>query len=239
MSLFKKSSAPQLDLETASKILEQTFEANNMKKNTIPLEVLVSYSTYRRERFSLQRTMLVLIMVLFLLLPLLFIPSSFTIEKDETTGRTYNPVYRLEVDSPMLVERINATIDGYNVPLYEVDAHVYFVEPPRNGEMIVTVTLANRQNHTESIEVTDVDREIPVAVSCVKDGDLVSLFLSDNHSGVDFQALEAYDLNGNKVVPVSVDPARGCVAFSTTADTLNVYVPDLAGNKLQLILSIP
>ena len=48
MSLFKKSSMPQLDPETASRILEQTFEANEMEKNTIPLEVLASYSNYRR-----------------------------------------------------------------------------------------------------------------------------------------------------------------------------------------------
>lgn len=239
MSLFKRSSAPQLDLETASRILEQTFEANHMEKSTIPLEVLASYSSYRKERFSLQRTMLVIIMVLFLMLPLLFIPSSFTIERDESSGRTFNPIYRLEVDSPMLVERINATIDGYNVPLYEVDSHVYFVEPSRNGEMTVTVTLANKQSRTEHIEVTDVDREIPVALSCVKEGELVYLYLSDNHSGIDFQTLEAYDLKGNKVAPVSVDPEKGCVTFPVKADTLNVYVTDLAGNKLQLILSIP
>ena len=65
MSLFKKSSMPQLDPETASRILEQTFEANEMEKNTIPLEVLASYSNYRRERFSLQRMLLIVIMLLF------------------------------------------------------------------------------------------------------------------------------------------------------------------------------
>ena len=112
MSLFKKSSMPQLDPETASRILEQTFEANEMEKNTIPLEVLASYSNYRRERFSLQRMLLIVIMLLFVLLPLLFIPASFTIGEDPTVGRDYNPVYALQVDSFMLVDRVNATIDG-------------------------------------------------------------------------------------------------------------------------------
>ena len=175
MSLFKKSSMPQLDPETASRILEQTFEANEMEKNTIPLEVLASYSNYRRERFSLQRMLLIVIMLLFVLLPLLFIPASFTIGEDPTAGRDYNPVYALQVDSFMLVDRVNATIDGYNIPIYEVDSHVYSIEPSRNGRMAVTVTLANRQSRTQYIDVTTVDREIPIATSCVKEDDLIYL----------------------------------------------------------------
>ncbi len=239
MSLFKKSSMPQLDPETASRILEQTFEANEMEKNTIPLEVLASYSNYRRERFSLQRMLLIVIMLLFVLLPLLFIPASFTIGEDPTAGRDYNPVYALQVDSFMLVDRVNATIDGYNIPIYEVDSHVYSIEPSRNGRMAVTVTLANRQSRTQYIDVTTVDREIPIATSCVKEDDLIYLYLSDDHSGVDFSALQAFDLNGNEIIPVSIDTASGCVTFFGVEDMLNIYVPDLAGNRLQLILSIP
>ncbi len=239
MSFFKKSSMPQLDPETVSRILEQTFEANEMEKNTIPLEVLASYSNYRRERFSLQRMLLIVIMLLFVLLPLLFIPASFTIGEDPTAGRDYNTVYALQVDSFMLVDRVNATIDGYNIPIYEVDSHVYSIEPSRNGRMAVTVTLANRQSRTQYIDVTTVDREIPIATSCVKEDDLIYLYLSDDHSGVDFSALQAFDLNGNEIIPVSIDTASGCVTFFGVEDTLNIYVPDLAGNRLQLILSIP
>lgn len=238
MKPFRKSSVPQLDFETASKILEQAFEANQMDNNSIPLEVLASYSSYRRDRFTLQRTILVMIMALFLLLPLLFIPSTFTINEDPTPVRNYNPVYRLEVDSFMLVERINATIDGYNIPVYEVDAHIYSIEPSRNGRMEVTVTLINRQTKTQYVDVTTVDREVPVATSCTKDGNLIHLYLSDGESGVDFQGIEAIDLNGNTITPVTVDSEKGCITFSDISDTLNVYVPDLAGNRLQLILSI-
>lgn len=238
MKPFKKSSVPQLDFETASKILEQAFEANHMESNTIPLEVLASYSNYRRDRFTLQRTILVIIMTLFLLLPLLFIPSSFTIGRDETLERNYNPIYRLEVDSFMLVDRVNASIDGYNIPVYEVDAHVYSIEPSRNGQMDVTVTLANGQMKTQSVEVTAVDREVPVATSCSREGNLIYLYLSDGESGIDFPAIQALDLDGQKIEPVSIDEATGCVVFSGEWETLNVYVPDLAGNQLQLILSM-
>ena len=79
MKLFKKPAVSQLDLEIASQILEQVFEANDMELNSISLEALASYSNYRKERFTLQRTILVIIMALFILLPRLFIPASFTI----------------------------------------------------------------------------------------------------------------------------------------------------------------
>lgn len=238
MKLFHKSSAPQLSFEQAGRILERAFEANEMENNTIPLEVLASYSNYRKERFTLQRTVLVVIMTLFLLLPLLFIPASFCISEDESMVQNYNPVYRLAVDSKMLVDRVNATIDGYNIPVYEVDSHVYSIEPSRNGQMSVTVTLINRQMMTQYVEVTGVDREVPTAVSCSKEGDELHLYLSDAGSGVDFSKIEAVDLDGNEIEPIAVDEETGCVILPAVSTTINVYVTDLAGNKLQLVLTI-
>lgn len=94
MKVFHRSSGPQLSFEEASRILERAFEANEMENNSIPLEVLASYSSYRKERFTLQRTILVIIMMLFILLPLLFIPAAFTVNMDETPGRNFNPVSR-------------------------------------------------------------------------------------------------------------------------------------------------
>lgn len=238
MKVFQKSSAPQLSYEAASRILERAFEANEMENNSIPLEVLASYSSYRKERFTLQRTILVVIMTLFILLPLLFIPAAFTVNVDETLGRNFNPIYKLTVDSMMLVDRVSATIDGFNIPVYEVDSHVYSIEPSRNGEMEVTVTLINKQTVTQRVDVTGVDREVPTADSCSKEGDELHLYLSDSGSGVDYSKIEAYDLDGNAIEPSAVNEQTGCVTLPAVSDTINVYVADLAGNKLQLILTI-
>lgn len=238
MKLFHKAPTPQLSFEEASRILEQAFQANEMENNTIPLEVLASYSNYRKERFTLQRTILVLIMTLFILLPLLFIPAAFRVNEDKALARNYNPVYRLEVDSPMLVGRVNATIDGYNIPVYEVDSHVYSIEPSRNGRMAVTVTLANRQTMTQYVDVTEVDREVPTVVSCSKKDDEIHLYLSDAGSGIDYAKIEAYGLDGKEIKPVEIDEEAGFVMLPAASDTVNVYVTDLAENKLQLILTI-
>lgn len=238
MKTFRKSSVPQLPLEEASKILAQALAANEMEGNSIPLEVLASYSSYRRERFSLQRAILLIIMILFLLLPLWFIPCSFTVNEDSALERDYNPVYRLEVDSFMMVSRVNATIDGYNIPVYEVDAHVYSIEPTRNGQMTITVTLLNKQTMTQYVDVNGVDREVPTAVSCTKEGDQIYLYLSDSGSGIDFSEIEAMDLQGQIIEAVSIDEEAGCIVFPANSDTMNVNVPDKAGNKLHLILTL-
>ena len=136
MKLFKKPAVSQLDLEIASQILEQVFEANDMELNSISLEALASYSNYRKERFTLQRTILVIVMALFILLPLLFIPASFTIN-DPSSQHGFNPVYRMEVDSFMLVERVTATIDGYHrTPNERADgSYRDFGKPPTHNSV--------------------------------------------------------------------------------------------------------
>ena len=67
---------------------------------------------------------------------------------------------------------------------------------------------------------------------------MVYLYLSDGLSGIDYDSLQAVSLTGEPVTPVSVEPQSGCVTFSNLEATINVYVSDLAGNRLQLILSL-
>lgn len=48
MKSTHKSSVPELSFEQAGRILERAFEANEMENNTIPLEVLASYSRLQK-----------------------------------------------------------------------------------------------------------------------------------------------------------------------------------------------
>lgn len=226
-----------LDQEVASKILENVFENNQVEPNSIPLEVLTSYSSYRKERFALQRTILVIMMVLFLMLPFLFIAPSFSIDTSDK-DYTSTPAYNLEVDTFMPVARITATIDGRNTPVYEVDSHKYSVEPVINGKMKVTVTLINKQQTTQYVDVTCVDMDVPVLVSSKWDKENIYLTMSDAGSGVNFSEIRATDLNGNTIKPLRTDPAKGLIVFKYPTEPVNVYIPDNAGNSLQLALSL-
>lgn len=240
MKLFNKPSKPQLDIDTASRILAQALESVDAEPNTISLDELIANGLYRKKRHIFQKVILAGVIALVLVLAFLYvisIPSSFTIQNQMAEG-DFNPVYRIIADSPMLVDRVNVAIDGHSIPVYEIESHVYSVEPSLNGQMEVTVTLANKNSSTQHVDVTNVDKENPVAIGCSKEGDLVFLYLSDNLSGIDYDNIKAATLTGETVEPASVDPSSGCVTFSNLTETVNVYVSDLAGNQLQLILSI-
>ena len=238
MTLFRKTmEEPQLNIESASRILENVFIENQVEPNSVPLEVLTSYSNYRRERFSTQRTILVIIMVLFFIIPFCFVPASFSINS-EADAHTANPTFTLNVETQMPVRRITAIINERNVPVYEVDNHVYSIEPTENGTMTVTVTLMNNQQETKSIEVSNVDVEAPVVVSNEVDNEYVYLYLSDSGSGIDYEGIQAVSLDGTVFKPAFYNETTGCVAFAYPSESLNVIIPDYAENSLQLILTI-
>lgn len=237
MTLFLKNKQPQLDIEEASKILENIFSASQVEPNTVPLEILTAYSNYRRERFSLQRTILVIIMVLFLLLPFLFIAPFFSIEL-KSPKDALNPSYQITLDTFMPVQRVTADIDGHNIPVYETASHIYSIEPSMNGHMTVSVTLINHQTISHSVDVDTVDVEAPLVVSNSVDQDNIYLYLSDAGSGIDYTGIKAIGLSGQEFSPVSYDPVSNCVAFAYPQESLNVYIPDHAGNTLQLILTV-
>lgn len=239
MTFFEKSTEqkPELNLDQADKILANVFEANDVEPNSIPLEILTSYSNYRRERFSLQRMVILIILVLFFMLPFLFIPSDFVIQPAAATNAT-NPTFTLEVTSPMLIKRVNASIDGRNIPVYEMDSHIYSIEPMVNGRMAVTVTLMNNQTTTQYIEVNNIDLEAPVILSSDVDHENVYLYLSDAGTGIDYEHIEGLKGDGSSIKPTSYDKKTGCVTFAYPKDTLNIIIPDFAENKLQLVLRV-
>lgn len=234
---FKKAADPQLDMDNANKILEKTFEANNMAPNTVSLDVLTSYSNYRRERFAMQRSVLVFMMILFLLLPFLFIAPYFSIDA-EVGDNGMNPAYRIGVDTFMPVERVIASIDGHNIPVYEVDTHIYSIEPSMNGKMEITVTLVNRQTITKSVNVENVDLDAPVVISNNVDEKYLYLRVSDSGSGINYENIRGVSLSGAEVPPVSYDETTGQIIFAYPDESLNVYISDNADNTLQLILTV-
>lgn len=237
MLYFNRKQETVLDEKIASDILKKVFEKNQVEPNSIPLEVLSSYCRYRKERFAFQRTVLVIIIVLFLMLPFLFIAPTFTIDSADE-GYTSTPRYFISLDTFMPVARVIATINGHNIPVYEIDAHKYSIEPMVNGTMEVTITLINHQKYTRTIDVRNVDVEAPVIVSNDWDKTNVYLNLSDADSGINFEKIKAVDSQGNTFTPVDYDESVGRVAFAYPDSSLNIYIPDYAGNTLQIVLSV-
>lgn len=237
-TFFHKSNTPVLDDKVAGQMLENILEACHMDSNTVPLKVLSSYSNYRKERYALQKTFLVAVMLLFCMLPLLFLAPDFTVT--ELSAPASEPVYELRVDGLFPpVSRVTASIDGTPVPVYETDARIYSLEPTRDGTMTITVEYPNRQYRTQTLEVTGIDRTAPVLLSSESRDGLLYLYPDDGDgSGVDYDQIFALTGDGTRILPTSRDEAAGCVVFSYSGEPLNIFLPDRAGNTLQLMLTL-
>lgn len=87
MKPFHKSSAPQLDIETAGRILERTFQAAGVQPNHIPLDKLITNCIYRNRKHHFKKIVFAGIIFFLFLLAFLYtksISAFFTIHKSKT-----------------------------------------------------------------------------------------------------------------------------------------------------------
>lgn len=228
---------PELDRQIAHKILQNVLEANNLEANKIPLEVLASYSNYRRERFTLQRVIVAMILVAFMLMPLLFIAPSCTVEQGEDVGRG-RPAFNVWVDTSLPIRRVTATIEGVNMPVYEMGENLYSVQPTINGEMVITVTLFNDQSCVMTQQVKTVDTAAPVLVSDGYADGRLNLYVKDEGLGIDYESVHALNAQGEWISPVAISEETGLVSFAYPKETINIYIADKVGNTLQLAVML-
>lgn len=235
--MFKKQqeNLPMLDEEVASAIMNNVFEACGKTPSKVPLSVLSSYTEYRRDRFSLQKGILIFMLAVFLLLPLCFVSPSFRVSEMGRHG-TGVPTYEVQVSNLIPIRLVSAKLDGRPVAVYESQAKVFTVEPPDNGTLTITVTLMNQQYDVWSTEVTGVDATAPVLISSDVQPDRIRVYVSDTGVGVDYDAVYAVSAADSRILPLNCNPDESYIEFTFPAD-LNIFVPDFNGNTLQLVLS--
>ena len=214
-------------------ILDEVFETCHKKPNSAPMEVLYAYSTYRKERFSLQKGILIAAMILFLLLPLLFIGPSFDLNAIPR-GERGLPVVTIDVKPGLPVSKVLAEVNRHSLPVYEADAFEYQVEPVRNGTLTIEVELINKQARTQELEMEYVDSDGPeLTDSSITDNEVI-LFVRDEGIGIDYREIYAADEEGNLYYPISWEEATGMIVFEYPDSPWDVYIPDHIGNRLHL-----
>lgn len=226
----------KLDELTASRILGNVFEACGKEPNTIPLEALSSYAVYRKERFSLQRAVIIGAMILFLALPFLFVLPKVKITQEEEGIRGL-PVYTITVSALLPERSVTAGLQSHMLPVYEADAGSYTVEPTRNGTMTVSVELVNRQKITQNVPIKDVDAHGPVLTGSRTGEGRLFLYLEDEGIGIDYRDTLARTASGKLIRPESWNEDLGEIVFSYPEEPWDVYIPDYIGNTLHLALT--
>ncbi len=228
--VFRETHEP--DAYRKAEILWKVFQAAGREPNSIPIEALSSYAVYRRERFSLQRGILAASMILFLLLPGLFVLPKYQVTYQQE-GERGLPVYQIDVHSLLPVGSVTAAMRQHRLPVYEAGRRSFTVEPIRNGELTIEVALINRQSVRTEEQVTDVDASSPQLKDSEVGEDTFLLHVEDSGIGVDYNGIYAVGASGSIYRPLSASAEDG-VLFSYPEEAWDVYIPDHIGNVLHL-----
>lgn len=236
MKLFKKNAkGPELSTEHAEQILFDVFDSCGFEKNSVPLEALLSYANYRKEKYTLQKTAIIVVLLLFMLLPLLFVTAEILIavqfEKENS-----NPEYKVTVAPFIPVDSISVKMNGRTVPVYEVGSHEFLIRPSDSGEMSITVTLFNKQTSTDVVSVMDVDSTPPSLISVDTDGVTVCVKVADEESGLDMNSVSAVNEMGDSVSFV-IDDLNYSITLNYPSSVTTLSVPDNRGNVLTVRLN--
>lgn len=228
--------ATELTTLETSEILDSVFSACGDEGNSVPMETISSYAVYRKERFTLQRVIVAMALLVFLMLPLLFVLPSYTVTVEDTGTRGL-PVYTVKVDSILPVGKVIAKISDHELPVYEAGAREFTVEPTRNGNMDISVELVNRQAVNTEHDVTSVDAEGPKLIGNKTMDDGFVLKVEDSGIGVDYREIYAVSSSGQVYYPVSASEEDG-VVFEYPTEAWDVYIPDHIGNTLHLSVKL-
>lgn len=222
--------------ETAAQMLENIFRSCKKTPNTVPLSTLRQYSNYRKERFALQRTVILVILTLFALLPLLFITGNFSITAEYTQG-TMKPRYHVTPSSLLPVRQMSVLINGSAQPVCEGENGTYIIQPTQEGLMEIRLTLINQQKTVKTIQVSGVDYTLPQLIDHQKSGNAQLLYFSDEGSGINGTGISVTDEAG-EAVSHQFDTDENCLIFPVTKGNLYIVVPDQCGNVLEFPLII-
>ena len=226
---------PELSIDDMTQILDRVFEACQIEPVQVPLESVVSYTKYRMERFSIQKTAAMIAFVLFLLVPALFIAPRFSVTKGDSANGA--ETVQIQLDGPAPVRSITAVVDDVSMPVHDDGDRTYTVQPTKNGTMIVTVTLFNGQENSLEYTVLDADNSAPTLTDYSVEDGLLTLIVDDGSGlGINFDGVYAETSEGN-LQPSGYDSATGEITFALPDESITVVIPDMAGNVLRLSIS--
>ena len=227
--------APKMHLDIAGQLLEYLFFEAGIEPNNLPLDALEEYHHYRMNQLFIQRIALGVAVIFLLHTPLWFVTPDFSVVDTTDHGIV---TYEVNTSRWVNVKSVTAQMSNQLVPVTQSDKHSYIVKPTANGELFIQVTYFNNMVSDQAFQVTGVDRQAPVVEdSHLKEG-VVTLVLSDDNSGVDYDAISITALTGESlpVTPAMVE-GKETISFPYEGGNVDIVIPDRAGNRLHLLLS--
>ncbi|MBR1629561.1 MAG: hypothetical protein IJ679_09930 [Lachnospiraceae bacterium] len=228
---------PPFPLADAERLLEYIFMEEGRRPNSIPLATLIEYNEYRMQRYTLQKYLILTVVLCFATAPVFLINPTIHLDIDKVATNLGLLTYRFTVDTFIPVDTATATIDGKEVPVLQDGKRSYYILPTSNGKLEVQVNFANRRTATDTASVSGIDRDVPKIVSNRVENGKIFLYLKDDGSGVFWKKIYAINSGGSRIQPDSFNGIIGEVIFDFSDPYLNVYIPDRSGNVLHAVIN--
>lgn len=132
---------------------------------------------------------------------------------------------------------MEATLNGTELPVNELDNNTYRISIDSSGELTVTATALNNQAYTSSFRVAPLHLK-PEITGSYQDGNTIVIELKEGSYPIDFSNIYAITLLGQKIAPVAVDETARTVAFEYPSEELNIYIHDVRGSSIVAILNV-
>lgn len=227
----------ELDDKTADQMLDNIFRACDKTPGVMPIESLKIREKNRNTNFAFCKVISVVLLIVLLLTPFMFIPSSL---KMTTVPNGVEMVtLKFSVNSLLPVMNIKAQIDGNTLDVIPVKYNDYTAKVEQNGKLNVDVTLINGRSSSFNMIISTliIDKETPIITDSNLDGDELTVFVSDKDAGVSFEQAYAVDEEGRKVYPLSFNREAGYIVFKYRRNNLNLFIPDQRGNTLHAVVT--
>ena len=117
--------------------------------------------------------------------------------------------------------------------IYSRSGSSYKADISSNGSFVVTALSCNGMQTSDYADISILDNSPPSIedTGCRLENNELTFILSDSQSGINFNSVKGTLPDGTTVTPIRVDKEKGSVTIPMTADKVEIYFEDMAGNS--------
>lgn len=222
----------------ADRILNQIITDSKESRALLGAGTGKSIRRYWKSLFPTAVAVVSMLVVIMYLLPGTVTPAPISEVEAEPQQDASSVTVNFQINSLVPLKDVSAQLNHQPVPVKQESYQGYSVKVEENGYLLLEVETITGKKSTQDMIIDSLDCEAPTVVSHeMKDGKII-LYLSDGEgSGIDYEAINAYDPNTSaKVLPDSFSETDGYVAFAYPETAVYIEIPDKAGNQVTFVL---
>lgn len=234
--LSRRAAVPMPEDGEVEQVLYNVLASCGRPPNLIPVSNLTAWANCTRRRFLVPRVLCALVLLLLLLLPLEYVRPTLSVTR---VGGDYSEaVYDVSVRNPLSTVSVSFALDGEPLRCEPLSSSLYRVRIERNGLLSASALSINGQAARADVDVYFIDTDRPELVGSSYDDAYIYIEVMDSYSGVDLDQISCLSSGAPYPFDVALGDDGVCRLTLPRSDlSLDIIVPDLVGNILQLSVS--